>query len=88
MLVSYQLDEVCPSVSSLCFSTGFMLRPLCVQFGKWTLHVLLTSQLVSCVLVVWGLVVLPPPFFPPKVILPLDRVLGLVCHLGVVIPPQ
>lgn len=28
------------------------------------------------------------PFFPPKVILPLDHVLELVCHLGVVIPPQ
>ena len=83
MLISYQLDEVCPSVSS-----GSMLRPLCVRFGKWTLRVLLMSQLVSCVLVVWGPVVFPPRFFPPKVILPLDCVLGSVCHLGVVIPPQ
>lgn len=49
---------------------------------------LLMNQLVSCVLVVWGLVVLLLPFFPPKVILPLDHVLGLVCHLGVVVPPQ
>lgn len=88
MLISYQLDEVCPSVSSLYFSTGLMLRTLCVWFGKWTLHTLLMKSACKLCFGCLGAGCVAPPFFPPKVILPLDHVLGLVCHLGVVIPPQ
>ena len=88
MLISYQLDEVCPSVSSLYFSTGLMLRTLCVWLGKWSLHTLLMKSACKLCFGCLGAGCVAPPFFPPKVILPLDHVLGLVCHLGVVIPPQ
>lgn len=82
MVNANQLDEVCLSVSSLYFSTGFMLRTLC-PIWKVDPAVALDESACKLCFGCLGPGCIVSPFFLLKSSYLFDHVLGLVCHLGV-----